>query len=162
MTPVELSTGSTSVSPAFSTVSTDWGRFCAASGLVPFTSGNLNRDCDEGHMGPSIYRLAEPTAAVTRRGRTVPLTPSEEHAYNRRALPPNERGTLRRKREEDIPAQYPEACEDARLPRTYGYSWRTRCSGGSPPQGTQGPVGLAFGPGARKGRGPHEHDQVVS
>ena len=158
MTACELSTGSTSVSPAFSTVSTDSGRFLGGATARLLPAPTPQADTGGEHAGRKA-RAGQPSLVGRR---TAPLTPVKTPAYNRRALPPNPRGTLRRKREEDLPAQYSEACEDARLPRKNGHAWRTRCSGCSSSQGTQGPVGVVLSPIARTGRGSHEDDQVVS
>lgn len=75
------------------------------------------------------------------------LTCYEEHAYNRRALPPLRGGAPRRNSEENISAQHPEACQDARLPSSHGNPRRTRGSRCTPAQGTQGSERLVFGLG---------------
>lgn len=85
---------------------------------------------------------------------TVSLTPSKQPAYNRRALPQNQRGASRRKREKDLPAECPEACEDARLSRPHGHPRRSSYSRRPSSQGAQGPerLALTWGPAFSTGR----------
>ena len=80
------------------------------------------------------------------------LTPFEPPAYNRAALPQIQRGAPRRKREEDLPAKYPEAGKDPRLPRTHGHAGRARRARGPSSQGAQGPERLVRRPGGRTRR----------
>jgi ribonuclease P protein component len=64
------------------------------------------------------------------------LTLSKGHLYNRPALPRPGRGADRRNREEDVPAQYPEAEQDPRLPCSYGNPRWTQGSRSTSSQGS--------------------------
>ncbi len=93
---------------------------------------------------PSRRSLA--TMVLVKRGGA--LTLRKPPAYNRRALPQNQRGASRRKCEKDLPAECPEACEDAWLPRPHGHPGRSRDSRRPPPQGAQGSERLGAHPSA--------------
>jgi ribonuclease P protein component len=97
---------------------------------------------------------AVPAAMPAWRKRDGALTLRKPPAYNRRALPQNQRGASRRKCEKDLSAECTEACEDARLPSPYGHPRRSRDSCRPPSQGAQGPerVGAHRSAGVLRGR----------
>ena len=134
------------MSPAFSTVSTDFRRVSAVDSPSTCARARSQSNVRTGQgIGTSLRSLVDHEVLVKLGGA---LTLWKPPAYNRRALPQNQRGASRRKCEKDLPAECPEACEDARLPCPHGHPRRPRDSRRPSSQGAQGPERVGAHPSA--------------
>jgi ribonuclease P protein component len=129
-------------------------RFPTSSTIIRFRGLQAQaRHAEQRAKWPRRNMPALPALAVSAK-HPLALTLWKAPAYNRRALPQNQRGASRRKCEKNLPAECTEACEDAWLPSPHGHSRRSRDSRRPPSQGAQGPerVGTRLSAGVLHGR----------